>query len=198
MGAEAEARSQLQQEMSSELAREKDAQVARLQKLMEKKLAEGVARQKASADEVQKQDVEDTLVAKEKENAELRQQLAEARQRRPVGAGEDFLQVEELQKLLQLAHGENTGLRETVSDLSAEVNTQAGEIKLLEEKVLGTLSGLRDGGRTPARSVSNGPPRSSSMPSKIREATGTPPRAQPGDIRRLPPQPKTRQVSSVV
>merc|ERR1712150_87413 len=137
----------------------------------EKRLAEGLAKQKETANSDESGSAEadegiaEVLAQREREVAQLQQEVAEARRQKRIG-GEGFedFQSEELQKLLKMAHRENNDLRETVNDLRGEINTQAGEIALLEEKVLGTLSGLRDGGREPMRSLTSavgGPPRSS-------------------------------------
>jgi len=99
------------------------------------------------------------------------------------GDGAYDSQAEELHRLLEAAHRENVGLRDTV-------RKQQEEIAILEDKVLETLTGLKDGDST--RSRWGGSARSSSMPSSTSRAEHTPSR-QPGDIRRLPPQPKLRK-----
>merc|ERR1712130_339139 len=105
-------------------------------------------------------DVVDTLRAECEEKQEelvragraasvLKEEVATARrralpQRRSEGDNSDG-QAAELQKLLQLAHGENVGLREEIREMGNSIRTQQEEIELLEEKVLDTLTGMREG-----------------------------------------------------
>eukprot|EP00928_Gymnodinium_smaydae_P094996 TRINITY_DN8089_c0_g2_i2.p1 TRINITY_DN8089_c0_g2~~TRINITY_DN8089_c0_g2_i2.p1 ORF type:complete len:228 (-),score=27.17 TRINITY_DN8089_c0_g2_i2:359-1042(-) len=93
-------------------------------------------------------------------------------------------QAEEMHRLLAAAHQENVDLRE-------RIRKQQEEIEILEEKVLETLTGLRDpSDRGSVARPSGGAIRSSSLPS--RRDSGTPPRQHPGEIRRVPQQ-KTRR-----
>eukprot|EP00747_Dinoflagellata_sp_TGD_P182277 gnl/TRDRNA2_/TRDRNA2_36467_c0_seq1.p1 gnl/TRDRNA2_/TRDRNA2_36467_c0~~gnl/TRDRNA2_/TRDRNA2_36467_c0_seq1.p1 ORF type:complete len:631 (+),score=164.37 gnl/TRDRNA2_/TRDRNA2_36467_c0_seq1:123-2015(+) len=216
--AEALERGRCQQESKAQLAQEK----SRLQMNMEEQLQDALAKQArpqsveieiqtelaAAATGEDMQLVEaallDTLRAECEEKQEelvragraasvLKEEVATARRRglppRRSEAGDVDGQAAELQKLLQLAHGENCGLREEIHEMAKSIRTQQEEIELLEEKVLDTLTGMREGSSR-SRSVPGKPTGGSVF------GRDTPPGSrQPGDIKRLPPQPKPRYAS---
>eukprot|EP00929_Paragymnodinium_shiwhaense_P075208 TRINITY_DN38446_c0_g1_i1.p1 TRINITY_DN38446_c0_g1~~TRINITY_DN38446_c0_g1_i1.p1 ORF type:complete len:600 (-),score=212.27 TRINITY_DN38446_c0_g1_i1:128-1927(-) len=166
------------EQCSLELQQDREAQIAKLQEQMDQKLAVGLAEQQ------------------EKFQSELRKHEADVSKRapgfKPRGGGDSSV---DLSPLLEAAHEENCDLRRQLQELELRLATKEEEIEMLEGNVLGSLSKLRDDGlglgRRSARS-------SQQAGAASRESTSVPPpgRSKPGDIRRLPPQP--RQLSSQV